>query len=151
MDSRHCEYCFRNATNLVPKYREEYGQYLCWNCYTHYKEHPVNPLPPKGVIALDDDGLLICHICGRAYDKLASHLRYKHGTTQEDYKKEFGLNRTAKLISENHKQKLRKNLVQVKDIREVGKATQGSTVETNHRRGKKERLQAKINRENKKK
>lgn len=141
-----CNYCGVNSRSNVPKYREEYKEYLCWNCYTHYKEHPVNKLPEKGEIKYDEEGRVVCHICGRAYDRLAAHIRYKHNMTKDEYREEFGLNRTQRLTSEGHSNKLSKlvrthnniALYRNKDVNGKGKKAP--------RYGKTERLQAKINR-----
>ena len=77
----------------------EYEMYLCSNCIKMYREHPVNPLPPAGEIVYDEQLRPICHICGRAYNKLMSHARLKHDLTAIEYKKLFGLNTTQGIIS----------------------------------------------------
>lgn len=146
MKNTNCNYCGCSNEKRKAVYRDEYNEFLCYSCYEHYKLHPKNTIPQKGIISYDDEGRLVCHICGRAYDRLASHLRYKHKITQQEYKEEFGLNRTVKLTSENHREHLRKNVPRVKDVREVGKNTRYGVGQISPRLGKEERLQAKINR-----
>ena len=43
-----------------------------------------------GVIDKDEDGKLLCHVCGRGFHNLGSHSN-KHGTFTEEYKAYFGL------------------------------------------------------------
>lgn len=81
------------------RFLDEYEMYLCSNCVKMYREHPVNPLPPAGEIVYDEKLRPICHICGRAYNKLMSHARLKHDLTAIEYKKLFGLNTTQGIIS----------------------------------------------------
>ena len=47
---------------------------LCQSCQVYFNDGGVvHPLPEKGVIALDEKGYVICHICGKAYKKLGGH------------------------------------------------------------------------------
>lgn len=48
-------------------------------------------MPNYGEIEYDDRGYPICHICGKSFKKLMSHVTQKHGLTALEYKKEFGL------------------------------------------------------------
>ena len=81
------------------RFVDEYKMYLCANCIKMYKEHPVNPFPAAGEIMFDEQSRPICHICGRAYNKLMSHVRLKHDLTAVEYKKLFGLNTTKGIVS----------------------------------------------------
>ena len=72
--------------------RRVYPGGLCEGCY-RYKLNggTQNPLPPKGEIHRDHRGNVICHICGRAYKRLGSHVRESHNMTIATYKEMFGL------------------------------------------------------------
>lgn len=63
-------------------------------------------LPKKGEI-LFLDGKPICHICGKAFHRLMSHVRQKHGMTALSYKKTFDLNTTRGITSEESAKKSR--------------------------------------------
>lgn len=61
----------------------------------------------KGKLHYDEDGKIICHICGRSFHSLDMHINMSHDITVSDYKKEFGLNNSTGLRSEHVKNKLR--------------------------------------------
>ena len=64
----------------------------CQGCYHYFRNGgTVNPLAEHGRIKHDATGKVICHICGRAYTRLGSHVKESHGITIEEYKEEFGL------------------------------------------------------------
>jgi len=58
-----------------------------------------------GRIFYDFEGKPICHICGRAFHRLLSHVRQKHNLTAKEYKKKFGLNIGNGIISNISKSK----------------------------------------------
>lgn len=103
--SKTCELCGLTKTGVY--YSEQFDKSLCRKCYNYEKKHPVHPLPEKGEIAYDNEGKLICHICGRAFKKLASHAYNGHKITASEYKKMFGLNNKEGLLIESTKEKLR--------------------------------------------
>lgn len=103
-----CQEC--GKTNLEKVYGKKLGKRLCQKCYNYEKNHPVNPLPEKGEIKYDNEGRLICHICGRAFKKLSSHAINGHGITAYEYKKMFGLNNNAGLLIETTKEQLRRHI-----------------------------------------
>lgn len=43
-----------------------------------------------GIIEYDDAGKPICEICGKAYNRVLSHVRQKHDMSEKEYKIEFG-------------------------------------------------------------
>ena len=63
-------------------------------------------LPKKGEI-LYQDGKPVCHICGKSFHRLMSHVRQKHGISALEYKKMFGLNIGKGIISEESAKKSR--------------------------------------------
>lgn len=53
-----------------------------------------------GHLDQDEDGLLICHDCGRGFAQLATHARYSHGYAgAADYRQAHGLRRTEKMAA----------------------------------------------------
>lgn len=86
---------------------DRYGD-LCQSCYMYFKAGGViYPLPPKGEIHRNDRGEVICHICGKAYSKLGSHVANSHHISASDYKKRFGLAKNAGLCTPELKLHLR--------------------------------------------
>lgn len=111
-----CQDCGRS--NKRTKYFKEFETILCDSCIKTWRNNPVKYIPPIGEMHFDEEGKLICHICGRSYDKLASHIRGKHRISEKEYKERFGLNRTYRLTSEKIKEMFRDNpSVNIKDIR----------------------------------
>lgn len=92
-------YCQECGSNHKVAYSEELDMELCPVCLKMNLEHPVNSLPPIGEIRYDMEGRPICHICGRAYNKLMQHARLKHGLSALEYKRSFGLNVSKGIIS----------------------------------------------------
>jgi ROS/MUCR transcriptional regulator protein len=57
-------------------------------------------LPPAGQLVASDDGTRVqCHICGRWYAVLGIHAAKAHGMGRDQYREEFGLNRSTGLCS----------------------------------------------------
>lgn len=104
---KQCELC-GSVENAVFK-RRRFGKYLCQKCYKYEMEHPVNPIPKKGEVQYDNEGRPICHICGRAFKKLASHAFHTHNINAYEYKEKFGLNNNQGLISESTKKILQEH------------------------------------------
>lgn len=76
---------------------------MCQTCYNYFKNGgTVNPIPEKGRIEYDRNGKVICHICGRAYTRLGSHVREFHDMTIEEYKAEFGLCKRTKTTEKSY-------------------------------------------------
>ena len=72
--------------------------------------------PNYGEIIKTPDGRLVCHICGKAYNKLGAHVVQKHKITSYDYKKIFGLNVSIGLISDNHREHLHDMAIKNYDV-----------------------------------
>lgn len=104
---KQCELCGTTGKGIFN--RRKLGKCLCQTCYKYEMEHPVNPLPKKGEIEYDNEGRPICHICGRAFKKLASHAYYRHNINAYEYKEKFGLNNSQGLISESTKKILQEH------------------------------------------
>lgn len=105
-----CEHCKKQKKRVI--YRKDFDDKLiCDNCYKLFINHPINEnIPGKGEVAYDEQGRLICHICGRVYDKLTAHIKQYHKITPDEYKEMFELNRTFSLTSERFKEKCRENI-----------------------------------------
>jgi len=52
-----------------------------------------------------------CHICGKWYIYLFPHLIWKHGLSDDDYREEFGLNRTQPLCTPSLSEKHRRHFI----------------------------------------
>lgn len=118
---------------------------MCQGCYNYFKNGgTVNPLPEHGRIKYDEDGKVICHICGRAYTRLGSHVRESHDMTIEEYKNEFGLCKRTK-TTESSYSRMMHNYAKENKFDEkliiIGQATRIKKGQTDMRKGKKVCLQ----------
>lgn len=52
-----------------------------------------------GKIDYDHNGKVICDLCGRSFHKMSRHLKSIHKTTAQKYRRTFGLDRCAALMS----------------------------------------------------
>jgi len=75
-------------------------------------------LPEKGEISYVD-GKPACHICGKSFHRLMSHVRQKHNMTALEYKKKFGLNTGRGITSNESSQKSREAVYSNPDIIEA--------------------------------
>lgn len=108
------------------KDRHAYLAYLA----QHHAEHrpPPRPqpqdrgdLPPFGVLVVDELGERVqCHVCGRWYRGLVSHVRI-HGLDAARYKEQFGLARTRSLWSPAYQERQRQAAL-ARDQGAVGRA-----------------------------
>ena len=100
---------------------------LCQGCYKYFKSGgKVYPLPEAGKVEHDESGKVICHICGRSYNRLGSHIRESHSMTIEEYKAEFGLCSRTKTTEKSYSQTMRENAYKYdmdKRLVEAGKST----------------------------
>lgn len=118
---------------------------LCQGCYNYFhKGGRVHPLPEPGRIAYDERGYMICHICGRAYQRIGSHAREWHGMTIDEYKVQFGLCASARTTEAGYSEHMRVSALKNnmdEQLREAGKNTRIKKGETHWRKGKQVRLQ----------
>lgn len=135
----HCTKCGKLIQTKI------YPEGTCQSCYNYYhKGGTDNPTPPKGKIAYDHRGCVICHICGRAYKRLGSHIKESHGMSIAEYKEKFELCNNAKTTEKNyseHMHKLAYKYEMPKRLQETGKSTRIKKGERDKRLGKKVRLQ----------
>ena len=114
---------------------------LCQGCYHYFRNGgTINPIPDKGRIEYDVNGRVVCHICGRAYTRLGSHVKESHSMTIEEYKEEFGLCKRAK-TTESSYSKIMSQHAKInemdKQLIAVGRATRIKKGQTDMRKGKK--------------
>ncbi len=92
-------------------YSKAFGVPLCGNCTKLWKDHPQHDIPLVGEIAYDEMGRPICHVCGRAFDKLLTHAKQRHNMSAAEYKEKFGLDSTKGVISEKTRTTLHNNVM----------------------------------------
>ena len=92
-------------------YSKAFGVPLCCNCTRTWKDHPQHDLPPAGEVVYDDMGRPICHICGRAFDKLLAHVKQRHGIDAATYKEIYGLDSGKGILSEKVRTTLHNNVM----------------------------------------
>jgi NMD protein affecting ribosome stability and mRNA decay len=118
---------------------------MCQGCYKYYHSGGTdNPLPPLGKVEYDHRGYVICHICGRAYKRLGSHIKESHGLTIAEYKAKFELCNNAKTTESNyseHMHNLAYKYDMPKRLQITGYPTRIKKGEKDKRYGKKVRLQ----------
>lgn len=122
-----------------------YPDNQCQSCYLYYhKGGTDNPLPDKGIITHDHRGFVVCHICGRAYKRLGSHVKESHKMTISEYKAEFELCNNARTTERNYSRHMH-NLAYEYDmpqrLMKTGVATRIKKGQKDKRLGKKVRLQ----------
>ena len=82
---------------------------MCQGCYKYFLDGGTeNPVPPPGKIEYDERGFVICHICGRAYIRLGSHLKETHNMTAAEYKEKFGICNNTKLTKKSYSEHMKK-------------------------------------------
>lgn len=134
-----CSLCGKKINGKI------YPDNTCQGCYKYVQNGGTFNMPPAaGEIAYDERGHVICHICGRAYKRLGSHIRESHGMTISEYKEEFGLCNNAK-TTEQHYSEHMKELAYINGMPErlqkTGKNTRIKKGEKEKRKGKPVRLQ----------
>ena len=133
-----CSACGKETIRLYP------GD-TCQGCYNYFhKGGTVNPLPDRGELRRDARGYIICHICGRAYKRLGSHVRESHALTIAEYKDLFSLCHNAKTTERNysrHMQSLAYTYQMPQRLIRAGQATRIKPGEKHMRLGKKSSLQ----------
>ena len=97
-------------------------------------------LPSKGEIWYDKNGKIICHICGKSFNKLSSHLVQVHNISASEYKEMFELNKCQKLTSKWMEEYFRNK--PRKDITKYSLNTRFKDKHKSPRKGQKARLQA---------
>ena len=127
---------------------------MCQGCYNYFKNGGhIYPLPEHGRIVYGDDGKVICHICGRAYTRLGSHVKESHDMTIDEYKEMFGICRRTKTTESSYSDKMHnysEKYNMSERLIEVGKSTRIKKGDNTMRKGKEVRLQEKLDKLNRK-
>jgi len=138
--SYFCSFCGKKQ-----EHGRKYPNGWCQGCYKYFHSGgKVNPLPERGVIAHDDLGNVVCHICGRAYKRLGSHIKESHDMTIKEYKERFGLCECSKTTERNYSKMMsdyayKNNMPE--QLQSSGFNTRIKVGETHMRKGKQTRLQ----------
>lgn len=134
-----CSECGKPITDRA------YPNNTCQACYKYFLNGgTVSSIPTQGTIAYDHRGYVVCHICGRAYKRLGSHVKESHNMKVAEYKELFGLcnnARTTESTYSSHMRALAYKYEMPQRLQEVGKSTRVKIGETRLRYGKKSRLQ----------
>ena len=121
---------------------------LCETCHRYFKEGGIiNPLPGPGTIAYDHRGCVVCHICGKAYKRLGTHVKQFHNMTIKEYKERFGLCNNTKTTEANYSKMMHDYAYQYnmpEQLRITGENTRIKKGDTHLRLGKPVRLQDKM-------
>ena len=88
---------------------------LCQVCWKYFKcdGYIEDDLPKFGKVCYVEDetdkqyGMVICHICGKAFTKLQQHIYFAHHIYKKDYCLQFGLDNKVRLTSEDYHIKMR--------------------------------------------
>lgn len=136
-----CSQCGKTITG------RKYGG-LCQGCYKYFKSGgKIHSIPAAGTIAYDDQGKVICHICGKSFVRLGSHVKENHSMTITEYKERFGLCNSTRTTEKSYSATMSrhaKNNGMDQQLLEAGKATRIKKGDTHMRKGKEVRLQERI-------
>lgn len=107
----------------------------CQKCYTYFVRNGYKTYKDKiqyGVMSYVSDendkqfSMPICHICGKAFNKLQQHIYYAHNLLKNEYCDKFGLDHKVSMTSNDYHQKM-SELAYLYDmdeqVRVVGKNT----------------------------
>lgn len=95
---------------------------LCTTCYQYFYRHGFKTYkkPPLGEVWYVSSGIqkgqVICNICGRAYNKLGSHIRHTHNISKNEYCDMFGIDRNNRLTSEDYNIKMHNYTMEYYDL-----------------------------------
>ncbi len=142
-----CSQCGKTITG------RKYGG-LCQGCYKYFKSGgKIHSIPAAGTIAYDDQGKVICHICGKSFVRLGSHVKENHSMTITEYKERFGLCNSTRTTEKSYSATMRRHAKingMDQKLLEAGKMTRIKKGETRLRKGKEVRLQEIIDRRKRK-
>ena len=134
----NCPQCGKSIPN------RHYGG-LCQGCYKYFKNGgKIHDIPAVGTIAYDEQGKVICHICGKSFVRLGSHIKENHEMTIDEYKERFGLCKRTKTTEKSYSDTMSryaKNNGMDQQILQAGKTTRIQKGQVDKRKGKKVRLQ----------
>ena len=139
-----CKHCGKQTKQLY-FLGDQIKPSACQGCYNYFRKGgTVNPLPSAGCITYDVHGKVVCHICGRAYTRLGSHINESHNMTIAEYKESFGLCKRTKTTEKSYSDMMHDNALfnnMDLQLKETGEKTRIKKGENNKRKGKKICLQ----------
>lgn len=87
---------------------KRYPNGYCQRCYNYFRTGgSVYPIPAKGIIAKDEQGKIICHVCGKSFKVVGDHVRLAHNMTIKEYKEEFGICNNTHLTESDYHNKMK--------------------------------------------
>lgn len=141
-----------SACGKICKNGKKYPSGMCQGCYTYFRKGGIiNPLPAPGTITYDHRGYVICHICGRAYIRLGSHVKESHNMSIKEYKEEFGLCNNSHTTEQTYSKTMSSHAIENgmdKQLLKAGYSTRIRKGETDKRQGKPVRLQELLDKRN---
>ena len=111
----------------------------CWR-YFNFDNYKVFDLPQYGKVQYVEDetdpqyGMVICHICGKAFTKLQQHIYYNHHIYKKEYCLQFGLDNKVRLTADDYHTKMRAYAYKYdmpEQLKRTGKATRFETGHNN--------------------
>lgn len=122
----NCKFCHNES-------KQNYNGY-CQSCYRYFiQENGRIFYKPKygeclkvNIPGDKQDGMYICHICGKAFTKLQQHIYYSHHLSKKEYCNMFGIDNNYVLTTEEYHNKMRDLAYKYnmdEQVKEVGKNT----------------------------
>ena len=106
-----CPYCRETIDHSYLK-----TKVICQACYLYtQKGGSFHAIPDSGVVVKDEEGKVVCHICGQAHTKLGNHIYAKHNMSIADYKDHFDIPQNVSLASSTYQDKMRRYNMQHKE------------------------------------
>lgn len=108
---KKCNLCGKTSAQTRRIIKSKTHGHLCETCYQRERTNPITYTIPKyGEVAYSPDGKPICHVCGKAYHKILAHSWQVHNLSAYDYKKQFGLETSYGIMSEESTKLARKRV-----------------------------------------
>jgi len=101
-----CSFCGKEVESRYNGYCQS-----CWR-YFEYDGYKIFKLPEFGEISYVEEkndpqyGMVICHICGKAFNKLQQHIYYSHGMSKREYCRMFGIDNKSRLTERCYHKKM---------------------------------------------
>ena len=116
-----CKFC----GNYCDKNMRGYCQ-VCYKYFVIDGKH-IYDLPSFGKVEYNEDGDVICHICGKAFRKLGGHIWNGHHMKMRDYCTKYGLlyktNKASNIDYRKHMKDIQKDYCITENLLKKGKAT----------------------------
>ena len=103
----YCKFCGK------PSYLQYAG--YCQSCWRYFvlDGGKVYDLPKYSEISYVEDvnsnqyGMVICHICGKAFRKLQQHIYYSHNMSKREYCAKYGIDNKSRLTCDEYHNKMK--------------------------------------------